>query len=818
MKLAGLDARRSWGRINLIACAITVCIAGSPQGAAQEGYRTPPEEIVRMLDAPPAPFVSVDPSRRVMALMERESLPPISDLARPMLRLAGSRINPETNGPFRTRSIVGISLMRIEDGRTIEVELPAEADISGFSWSPDGARFAFTLTRENGIELWTGETRTGSARALTGPVVNPLGGPTYRWLSDGRRLVCSFVPDGRGDAPEAPSVPSGPTIRETSGRVAPVRTYQDLLENAHDEALYEHYFTQQLAVIDVVSGSRTNIGSPAIYRTLDPSPDASYLLVSRLERPFSHLVPASRFPEVFEVWTLDGEVVTELVRVPLRDVIPIQGVQTGPRSIQWRDTAPHTLVWLEALDEGDPRNEVEHRDRIMTLQAPFSRQASEVTRLEHRSWGVSWLDEGGLAMLREFDRDRRWSRTWLFDFDRPQREPRLVWDLSVQDRYNAPGSPVTTTNRFGRSVVLTHEGSVYLTGAGAGPEGDRPFMDRMSLESFETERLWRCAEETYEYVVSLLSPDASMVLTRFETTQDPPNYYARSLAGGRDRALTDFEDPQPELRNIHRELVTYEREDGVQLSATLYLPADYREGERLPLVVWAYPREFIDASTAGQVSGSPHRFTRIGGSSHMFFLTQGYAIMDGAAMPVIGDAETANDTFIEQVVSSGKAAIDKAVEMGVADPERVGVGGHSYGAFMTGTLLAHSDHFRAGIARSGAYNRTLTPFGFQSERRTLWEAPEIYFQVSPFMHADKINEPVLLIHGEIDNNSGTYPMQSERMYHAIKGHGGTARLVMLPYESHGYAARESVLHALAEMIDWFDMHVKGAESTGARSR
>jgi dipeptidyl aminopeptidase/acylaminoacyl peptidase len=277
--------------------------------------------------------------------------------------------------------------------------------------------------------------------------------------------------------------------------------------------------------------------------------------------------------------------------------------------------------------------------------------------------------------------------------------------------------------------------------------------------------------------------------------------------------LTHFPDPAPQLRSITKQLVTYKRADGVPLSFTLYLPANYKKGERLPTIVWAYPLEFSDAGTAGQVSGSPSHFTTIGGISQLFLVTQGYAVLDDATMPVIGDPETMNNTYVEQIVASAKAAIDKAVEMGVADRDRIGVGGHSYGAFMTANLLAHSDLFRAGVARSGAYNRTLTPFGFQSERRTLWEAPEMYMKVSPFMHADKIKHPILLIHGMADDNSGTFPIQSERLYQAIKCNGGIVRYVQLPYEAHGYLARESTEHTLYEMVSWFDKWVKNASAS-----
>lgn len=799
----------------LMATALT-----SVPGAAQEPYRKPPAAIVKILEAPPTPSVSLNPTRTTMVLVARENLPPVADLARPMLRLAGSRIDPGNNGPHGPRRLIGMSIKPVADGvsgRQVKVELPADCDISMPSWSPDGTRFAFTNTKADGIELWVCDAATGKARALTAPTLNAVGGASFRWMPDSRRLLCRFVPAKRATAPQRPAAPTGPVVQESSGRTAPVRTYQDLLQDAHDEALFDHYFAAQLAYVDTASGERRDIGTPAIYSGVDPSPDGRLLLVSRTVKPYSYLVTAGSFPEIIEVWDASGRVVKEVVKVPLREEIPIQGVQKGPRDIEWIDTAASSLIWTEALDEGDPKKKVPHRDRMLTWAAPFGDAPMEVLKLEHRASGLMWLQTPGYALVAEYDRDRRWARTWHYEIGAAtDRGPRLIWDRSVNDRYNDPGRPLTTRLPNGRSAVrVTPDGSVYLTGQGATPDGDRPFLDRMALGNFETARLWRCEGETFESVVDVLADDASTILTSYETPKDPPNYCRRSLADNTRVAITDFKDPAPELRNARKELVKYKRPDGVDLSATLYLPPGYKEGTRLPLFVWAYPQEFNDAGTAGQVSGSPHRFTQVGGISHLFLLLAGYAILDGATMPVIGDPETMNDTFVEQIVAAAKAAIDKADEMGVADRTRVAVGGHSYGAFMTANLLAHCDLFRAGIARSGAYNRTLTPFGFQGERRTYWEAVETYTKLSPFTYAHKINEPLLMIHGVLDSNPGTFPIQSERLYHAVKGHGGTARLVMLPYESHGYQARESVYHTLAEMIDWLDRHVK-SDSTGSR--
>ena len=801
----------------LASAALLIAGLASP-AMSQTEYRTPPEEIVRVIDAKPLPWISASPDGHVALLLERESLPPIREMARPMLRLAGRRIDPATNGLHGPRSIVGLTLMHFDEdhGGPFEIELPADVAIGWPIWSPTAKQFAFTVTSDEGIAMWVGDVEKAEAKPVTLPRVNPLG-VTPRWLPDSHGLVVGLIPDNRPAEPPVRSpVPTGPVVQENlGGKPAPVRTYQDLLQDDHDAALFEYYFETQVAIVHTGSGFYQPVSPPGIIVGADPSPDSNYLLIERIEKPYSYLVPWYRFPMSVEIWSNEGEFVSRLADIPLAERVPIQGVITGPRSHRWRDSVGLAEVyWVEALDGGDPKTEAEHRDRLMLMSAPFEGEPEELLRLEDRFAGLSWLavateDKG--ALISEYDRDERWTRTWHFD-PYGSFEPKLIFDRSVQDRYGDPGRPVTVPNLVGRNVVRMDGDSILLTGRGATPEGDRPFLDKLDLSTGETTTLWRNAGEEFEQVVDVL-PRGTRFITRAETPSDPPNYYLRDHTNDERVALTDFQHPAPELLGIKKELVTYERDDGITLSATLYLPADHVDGQQHPLLVWAYPREFNDPAMASQVSGSPWRFTLFGGSSHLSLLTQGYAIMDGATMPVVGsDPETVNDTFIDQIVASAQAAIDEAVSRGVADPERVGVGGHSYGAFMTANLLAHSDLFRAGIARSGAYNRTLTPFGFQAERRTFWEAPDTYFALSPFMHADKINEPMLMIHGMEDNNSGTFPIQSERMYHAIKGHGGTARLVMLPEESHGYRARESVLHGQAEMVEWFDRWLKSSET------
>jgi dipeptidyl aminopeptidase/acylaminoacyl peptidase len=791
-----------------------LALLSSTQLSSQTPYKTPPQVIVDILDAPPLPTASVSPDRQWLLLLEQRSMPTIAEMAQPMLRLAGSRINPRTSGPQLPGAVTGLLLKRISDGMERRINVPPPAALSFVTWAPNGRFIAFVQTRDSGLALWIADVGTGQTRALTGPTLNATDGAPCEWLPNGARLLCRFIPDNRGTSPVAPAAPIGPTTQDASGRAAPAATFQDLLDNAQDEALYRHYFTAQLAVVDAASGQRAPLGQPAIFDDVDVSPGGEFVLVSRTLPPYSYLVPAGRFPKEIEVWNLRGEVVARIAQQPLAENVPIRGVRPGPRAVNWRPDAAATLVWAEALDGGDPKNKVEHQDRVVLLAAPFTGQPVELLKLGKRFTGLQW-DSGGRALVVEYDRERRWAKTWLADASHPGTTPRVVWDRSAEDRYGDPGYPLTRPTAAGDQVMRRSGDWAYFTGQGASPQGDRPFFDRFNLRTLKMERLWRADTVRYESVITVLDDAGTRIVTRRESRTEPPNYFVRDVRRGTVRPLTSFKDPAPQLTGIQKRLITYSRADGTNLSGTLYLPPGYTPGTRLPLVMWAYPTEFASAAAAGQVFAAPNRFNLIRGASHLFFLTQGYAVLDDPKMPIIG-GDTANNHYVEQLVASARAAVQAVVNLGVADSSRTGIGGHSYGAFMTMNLLAHSDLFRAGIARSGAYNRSLTPFGFQNEERTFWEARDVYLAMSPFVSADSINEPVLMTHGEADNNSGTFPIQSERLFAAIKGLGGTARLVMLPNEAHGYAGRESVLHTLAEMIDWFDRYVKNAPPRSGR--
>ncbi len=784
---------------------------------AQDGYRQPPEPIRSILDATPTPRVAVSPDNTLLLLLDRPSLPGIAEVAAPYIPMAGQRLNPNTNFPSRAVTSTGLSILTIATGQTRVVTLPAGVKLGNVRWSPDGKRAAFPMITDAGAGLGVLDVASGVVTRVGSVRVNGAFGDPCLWMPSSDALLCKTIPASRAAAPTAPAVPSGPVSQESFGRKSPERTYQDLLSDGYDEARFTYYGTSQLAIV-ALDGTARTIGAPAVYSSAAPSPDGRFVLSSAMHTPYSYVVPMSRFPLVTDVWSADGN---KLRTIYDRDLAAEQStafdaVDDGPRNIAWRADAPATLAWVEALDGGDPARAATNRDRVVSLDAPFTAQPVQHVAVATRVRGVTWM-KNDVAMVTEYWWKSRQTKTWLINPSSPSAAPRLLFDRSAEDAYSDPGSPVMTMTPQGTMVarLSADRTAFFLTGDGESPTGAQPFVDRVDIATAKATRLWRSAGEQYEEPIALLDDRGSRLLTRRQTTTEPPNYWVRDLVRRiAPRQLTKFADPAPQFAGITSKLITYSRPDGVQLSATLYLPAGYnaeRDG-RLPFFFWAYPQEFKSAKAAAQVRGSQYLFVRPTGASHLFMLTQGYGVLDGPTMPIVGEGnKEPNDTYVEQLVASAKAAVDKVVDLGVADRDRIGVGGHSYGAFMTANLLAHSNIFRAGIARSGAYNRTLTPFGFQQEERPYWEASGIYNRMSPFTYADSIKAPILLIHGMNDDNSGTFPIQSERMYAALKGNGAIVRYVQLPGEAHGYLGRESVGHTLAEMTSWLDQFVKPAK-------
>lgn len=801
-------------------------LARAPDASAP-AYRLPPAPIPAMIDAQPTPNVSLSDDRRRMAILGRENLPSVAALGRPILRLAGWRVDPRTNGPAEIRMnwLTSLSFEDVDTGAVRPVALPKGMRFTDPTWSPDSRRMAFVAEAPTGLEVWVADVGSASAKRLTGPMVNAAFGVrglesrgAVAWTPDSRAVVFRRTVAERGAPPPEAAAPSGPNVQENTGRAAPGRTYEDLLTSARDEALFEHFFTSQLVRADAATGALTPLGAPGVIARADLSPDGRFVLVERLHTPWSRVVTSREFPTLIEVWdAATGRPVHKVADRPLSDDLPIafDAVPKGPRDVEWRADAPATLVWAEAQDGGDPAAKVAVHDRLLAQDAPFTAPPRTLADLDLRYRGVEW-GNGSVALVSE-----RWWRnrheTRLVVDPSGKAPPRPVIQRNYQDQFDDPGRPVTKPGPYGDPVIaFAPDGQVLMTAPGATREGERPFLAKLDLATGKETELWRADPLAYESVQAVLDDAGTRILTRRESAADPPNYFARTVGAGAaaPRALTRFPDPEPQFAGVTKQLVAYQRADGVPLSGTLYLPAGYDKAKQgpLPMLMWAYPTEFTDPRVAGQVvDRTRNRFTRPTGISQLFVLTQGYAVLDGFSAPIIGaGGAEPNDSYIPQLVADAKAAVDAVVAMGVADRDRIAVGGHSYGAFMTANLLAHSDLFRAGIARSGAYNRTLTPFGFQAEQRTYWQAPAIYQAMSPFDFAPQIKAPILLIHGEADDNSGTFPIQSERMYAALKGAGATVRYVTLPNEPHGYRGRESTLHVQWEMVDWLNRYVKNA--------
>ena len=786
-----------------------------PVAQSQPTWQNPPEPIASMLDADRLPAVSISPDNQWLVELERRALPSIVDLSEPQVASAGIKVNPTTWGPAQESSYKGITIRPLGSSDSTSIHLPSNARIRNLRWSYNSRYLAFTLTQVDGIEPWVLDLAQAKAQPLAGPVLNGVYNSPCHWLPGDQGLICKVRPNDIGAPPPEPTVPTGPVIENSQGRVAATRTYTNLLQSPYDEALFEYYFSAQLAHISL-DGEITLLDDPSLIRNVTVSPDGKWLLRSTVHRPFSYQVPLGRFPVRYEVLNRQGKVIHELVDLPLADDIPLtfDSVRQGKRSIGWRADQPATLYWVEALDGGDAATPADHRDGLYALAAPFDGVPTELWRSTLRFRGVTWSDDK-FALVTEAWYDSRQLKTWRINPQDAAVEPILLDERDFQDAYANPGSPVTTPGPYGRSVLmLSDDGkSIYLNGSGASPAGVFPFLDRLDLASLKAERLWQSQGEIFSRVTRLLDNNAERLIVRSESQTSPGNYRQVNLSSGDETLLTDFADPLAWYADVQKEIVRYPRADGVMLTATLYLPPGYNAATdgHLPTVFWVYPREFKDRNVASQNTRSNHTFTRPARASVLFLLTQGYAVLSGPTMPIIGEGETEpNDTYIEQLVSSAEAAVDYLVERGVSDGTRLAIGGHSYGAFTTANLLAHSDLFQAGIARSGAYNRTLTPFGFQGEQRTFWETPETYLTMSPFIAAEKISEPLLLIHGANDNNTGTYPLQSDRMFEAMKGLGGTVRYVSLPAEGHSYRSREAVGHVLWEMVEWLDEHVKNA--------
>ena len=783
---------------------------------AQENlsYKKPSAEIMALADYERAPSVSMDSKKEYMLLSYRNTYKTLDDLNQTEMRLGGLRINPVTNISSTVTYVNNLKIRKISAKNETQVSgLPANAKISNVAWSENEKKIAFTNTTNSGVELWIIDVASAAAKKITSDNLNANLGSPFSWMKDNETLLVKVLPKNRPSLiDEKKDLPKGPTVSVSDGSKSQNRTYQDLLKNKSDEANFDALVTSELYKI-TTSGTATLFKPADIYAGESFSPDGNYLMLTTIQKPYSYIVPLSRFPQKSVVYDLTGKEIKQVNEVPLTEIMPkgFSSVRTGKRSMSWRADKPATLVYVEALDEGDQAKKADYRDEVFQWNAPFNSAPTSMMKTQQRFGGISWGNDS-FAIAYDSWYDTRNAKTYLLNPSNPNETPKVISDRNSQDIYSDPGNFETKKNEFGRYVIATENGNAYLIGDGNTKDGQFPFIDEMNLKTLKTKRLYTSKiKDKKEDLMSIEDFKKGDVLVMIQSKNDYPNYYFRNIKSGKLTPITAFQNPFESIKNVYKEVIKYKRKDGVDLSGTLYLPANYdrTKKEKLPLLIWAYPAEFKDKNSAGQSDKNPNEFTFPNYGSFVYWVTKGYAVLDDASFPIIGEGTTEpNDTFITQLVDDAEAAINAVDNLGYINRKKVAVGGHSYGAFMTANLLTHSNLFACGIARSGAYNRTLTPFGFQSEQRNYWDVPAIYNGMSPFMNADKMKTPLLLVHGEADNNPGTFTLQTERYFQALKNLGAPTRMVILPKESHGYAAKENILHLLWEQDQFLEKYLK----------
>lgn len=729
-----------------------------------------------------------------MALLFSPAVIPLERLARRFEGLAGYRLDPNTGmsdtGPT-VETVEIIDIAKIPGKPPLVWRTASKEGLDHVKFSPDGRYLSAVLvadSRPARLAIYDIEKR--KQRLLRVPINTAWGNPCH-WV-EGDALMCRLTPKDRGKLPAQHWAPVN--IEHSSG-AAPTRTYSNLLGSDYDDALFDYYFTSELGRVGTDGSVKRFPATRGLLYRFAPSGDGTLAIIKRLQRPYPRMVPASRFPNSIEVWDLETPDPLYRSEITGFGMLPQPGQDQEPRRIIWQPGATNTAGYIvnSSLEDGT----VEHR--WMSLAVPFTGEPQIIASSKKPIGDFGWTTAGTPYYSTRSEDDTHEQIHVVVDGKR-----RLLWSGEIEDRYHHPGRALRVNGATG--AVLEHEGKLFVAGDGLGPHGAQPHLDRYDLRSQHIDQIYVAPKGVFEQVLGIVNPSRPILITSRETEAEPPNIFR--IDGDKRTPLRPVANPYPQLDSVERRRISYARNDGVSLSGTLYLPENRVDGQPLPTLIWIYPYEFSDRDHAEQLDVRAFRFHRVKGPSPLAAVLEGYAVLVNPTVPIVHEGVGMNDNYIEQLVASAEAAAEYLVAEGISDPDRIAVGGRSYGAFSSANLLVHSDSFATAIAMSGAYNRSLTPFGFQHEKRSFWDATDLYTSISPFFHANEIEEPILLVHGAADPNPGTPPIQARRFFHALVGEGAHVRYVELPFEGHHYLARESVLDSANEMLMWLDKTLK----------
>jgi dienelactone hydrolase len=815
----------------------------------KEDYLLPPDIVQNILhrDSHFDVLSNLSPDKDHVMIPVREDFSSLELMMQKTYRLGMLEICPNVNREWRlsTYGIKGLKIFSIAQKKSWVVQLPKNILISDMVWSPDGKKIAFLSHLRQGSQVWITDVESGKVEAIHEAFVMATltGRRRYRrdvisspsqmlqWTPNGS-VITLVVPENRGAEPKRDPIPDSPIIRHTREKATPTPTYPFLLRTSYDRELFRYYTTAQLA--ELVPGKPLRaIGDPAMYMNVSLSPDGLYILAEKLTEPFSFIVSYSDFPRDLVVMDMDGEILSSIRRIPLQEVAARRDrngpLDDLPRDVAWRpDGKGLSFLWrVPKTEEGKSKDEeekdknnngLERKDRLMLLSPPFDLDRAEVIvssqkKFEEISYGV----DGRYAFAKISGRGEDFEKgTDIVAYDLGKTPPKrivLLKDIEEENPLEMPGNILRTMSGNGVISALTSSdgGAIYLQGEGYRKDFiNRPFIDRIEIETGKKERIFESAADMYERPLVALDGDLkAIVVSRESRTVFPDSWLWKE--GGSVMRLTSNRNPFPEFADCKREDFVFERRDGLEIRGHISLPVGYQSGEKVPAVFWTYPREygsFKEYERAALRRHNLNAFLQLSTrNASDIWLSQGYAVVV-PDIPIIGEDEDYNNNYITHLVDSMYAAIRKVDELGNVDVDHLGHGGHSYGAFATANILARTPFFKAGIAGDGAYNRTLTPMTFQSERRFIWEAQDVYLEMSPFFQADHIDTPLLMYHGAVDNNTGTFLIQSERLIQALTGLGKNAVLYIYPFESHGPRCKETYMDMWARWLSFFDIYVK----------